>query len=477
MRSIKRVAEVLDAPIHHPTRAQPLTGASIDSRTIQPGQLFVALSGERTDGHRFLEDAFRRGASGALVHDVPTGDQAGLANCIQVPDPLNALQKLATQRRAELSIPVVGITGSAGKTTTKELIYAVLSERYQVYCSPGNFNTEIGLPLALLNVPDETDVAVVEMGLQHPGDIQELAEIGQPTHGVLTSIGDAHIGHFRDQAGLAHEKWSLMEAVPAWGTAVLNVDAPFAAEWRQHLACETWALSLERTDVDMGIVDIDDTQLEGFVLTASVEGQAVPIETQLLGRHNGYAVLAALATGRAFEVSIEAIQRAIASFSPIAHRMEPKRAPQHGLIVDDTYNASPTAVRAALKTLTRLKEDIPKFAVLGDMRELGDRADTEHASLAEDVNELGIDTVLTIGDFAKHITDQLRRRHGWSADRAIHATEIEDLENELAKRTRKKGALVLVKGSRAMELDQFVDRLVTPIRASDPMSSHDPDRA
>jgi len=468
MQSIRWVAEVLDAPIRHLSRARPLTGASIDSRTIQPGQLFVALPGERTDGHRFLEDAFRRGASGALVHDVPTGNRAGLANCIQVPDPLNALQELATQRRAELSIPIVGITGSAGKTTTKELIHAVLSEQHQAYCSPGNFNTEIGLPLTLLNVPGETDVAVVEMGLQRPGDIQELAKIGQPTHGVLTSIGDAHIGRFRDQAGLAREKWSLMEAVPAGGTAVLNVDTPFAAEWRQHLACETWALGLEREDVDTGIIDIDDTQLDGLVLTASVEGQAISIETQLLGRHNAYAVLAALATGRVFEVSFEAIQRAIASFSPIAHRMEPKRAPQHGLIVDDTYNASPTAVRAALKTLTRLKEDMPKFAILGDMRELGDRAHTEHASLAEDVNQLGIDTVLTVGDFAKHITGQLRQRYGWSADRASHATDVDDLENELVKRTRKEGALILVKGSRAMGLDRLVDRLVTPTRASEP---------
>ncbi len=461
MRSIGWVAEVLDAPIHFPNRAQPLTGASIDSRAIQPGQLFVALPGERTDGHRFLEDAFRRGAGGAIVRNLPTGGREHLTNCIQVPHPLEALQELAAQRRAELSIPILGITGSAGKTTTKELIHAVLSEQYRAYRAPGNFNTEIGLPLALLNMPDDIDVAVVEMGLQRPGDIRELADIGRPTHGVLTSIGDAHIGHFRDQAELAREKWTLMAAVPAEGTAVLNVDTPFAAEWSQHLACETWTLGLERADVDTGAIDINDRRLDGLALDASVKGRAVPLETQLLGRQNAYAVLAALATGRSFEVPIEAIQRAIASFSPIPHRMELKRAPRHGLIVDDTYNASPTAVRAALRTLARLEEDIPKLAILGDMRELGERADAEHASLADDLTALGIDTVLTIGNRAKRITDRLRQRHGWSTDRASHAADVEDLERQLAKRTREDDTLILVKGSRAMELDGFVDRLVT----------------
>ncbi len=462
MRSIGWVAEVLDAPIHRPDRTRSLTGVAIDSRTIQPGELFVALPGERTDGHQFLEAAFRQGASAALVRDVPTETDLELVNCIRVPDPLEALQQLAAHRRAELTIPIVGITGSTGKTTTKELLQAVLSERYGSYRTPGNRNTEIGLPLALLNMPDAADVGVVEMGLQHPGDIQTLVDIARPSLGVLTSIGDAHIGHFDDQAALAREKWALIASLPPQGHAVLNLDTPFVDEWREELTCRQTTFGIERTDADVGIVDIEDTTLKGLTVHAALHGDEVPLPTALHGRHNAYAVLAALAVGRALDVPIEAIQRAIAGFSPIPHRMELKRSARYGLILDDTYNASPSATLAALHTLARLSPGQRKIAILGDMRELGERAHAQHAELAAHIDELGIDGVLTIGELARRLSDTLRDEYGWPPERAAHAADVEQIQRELARRLPQRRALILVKGSRAMALDELVDRLVTP---------------
>ena len=462
MRSIGWVAEVLDAPIRWPDRTRALTGVSIDSRTIQPGQLFAALPGERTDGHRFLAAAFRRGASGALVRDVPTESDVKLANCIPVPDPLEALQRLAAQRRAELTIPIVGITGSAGKTTTKELLHSVLSARYRSYRTPGNHNTEIGLPLALLNMPDETDVAVVEMGLQQPGEIGALCAIARPTLAVLTSIGDAHIGHFPHQTALAREKWALIESLPPGGQAVLNLDAPFVDDWRRPLACQAVTLALDHADADVVAVDVEDTAMDGLTVQARIQGETVSLRTQLLGRHNAYAVLAALAIGRALDVPIDDIQRAVAGFSPIPHRMEPKRSARYGLILDDTYNASPSATRAALDALARLNAGQAKIAILGDMRELGEQAEAQHRGLAAHVDRLGIDGVLTIGDLARGISEALRDDYGWSSASAAHAADVDELGRELARRVPEAGACVLVKGSRAMALDEVVDRLVTP---------------
>lgn len=466
MRSIDWVAETLAAPIYHRGRTTSLTGVSIDSRTIRPGQLFVALLGERTDGHKFLSEAFQNGAGGALVRRLPSRPQADVVNCVQVDDPLRALQRLAAQRRTERSIPIIGITGSAGKTTTKELTCAVLSRRYHAHATPGNYNTEIGVPLTLLNMPEDVDVGIVEMGLQHPGDIRTLCEIARPTVGVLTSIGDAHIGFFANQEALAREKWTLLKALPHTGHAVLNLDAPYVAAWRRHLPGDTLSFSIEDPDADIRAVEIDDGQLDGLRLSLATHGGTSPIRTSLLGRHNAYAVLAALAVGQVMDVPSEEALNAIEAARPIPHRMELKRSQRYGLILDDTYNASPTATQEALATLARLGTTRHKIAVLGDMRELGEQADAQHKRLAEWINDLGIDQLLAIGDLACRTTDALRTEWDWSSKRAQHATDLDQLfdqlEESLSDSAAGTDALILVKGSRAMALDRLVDRLVTP---------------
>lgn len=468
MRSIDWVAETLDAPIHHRSRSTSVTGVSIDSRTIEPGQLFVALPGERADGHEFLDDAFQKGAGGALVQRLPSAAQADVVNCLQVKDPLRALQQLATRRRTELDIPIIGITGSAGKTTTKELIHAVLSRRYRTYCTPGNYNTEIGVPLSLFNMPDGTEVGIIEMGLQHPGDIRTLSGISRPTIGTLTSIGDAHIGFFPNQEALALEKWALMEALPHAGHAIFNLDAPYVAAWRRNLSCSTVSLALEHPDADATAVDVDDTHLVGLRLSVLTNGKTIPIQTSLLGRHNAYAVLAAVAVGCIMDVPTDETLKAVDAFKPLPHRMELKRSKRYGLILDDTYNASPTATRGALTTLARLEASHHKIAVLGDMRELGGQTETHHECLAELIHDLGIDRVFTVGDLACQITDALRTKWGWSPKRARHAADLDQLEERLSESVAENDALILVKGARAMALDHLVERLVTPTETPRP---------
>lgn len=466
MRTIEWVADALNAPIHRPDRSRPLTGVAVDSRSVEPGQLFVALPGERTDGHRFLTDALQNGASGALVREVPSDAQADAFNCIEVSDPLRALQQLAAHRRAALTIPIVGITGSAGKTTTKELLHHVLSERYRSHRSPGNYNTEIGLPLALLNMPDDAEVGILEMGLQHPGDIATLCEIARPTFGVLTSIGDAHIGFFPDQATLARQKWDLIEALPDDGQAVINLDAPFVAEWREALACDSITFGIERTDADVSVVDVDDAELDGLKIVVELPDETVQLKSSLLGRPNAYAVLAALAVGRALRVPLEGIQRAVAAFAPVPHRMELKRSQRYGLVLDDTYNASPAAMQAALRTLARLQTDRRKIAVLGDMRELGAQSERRHREIADVIKNFDLDLVVTVGNHAQIVSETLQERHRWSPKRAVHTTDEDDLLDALNRGLRDDDNLVLVKGSRAMALDRLVDRMVTPSEAT-----------
>ena len=467
MRSIERVAEVLDAPIHRPSRsADPLTGFAIDSRDVQPGQCFVALPGERTDGHRFLSDAYRNGAGGALVRDVPSELTPDCVNCIEVPDPLRALQQLAAQRRAELTVPIVGITGSAGKTTTKELVHRVLSKRYRAYRSPGNHNTEIGLPLALLNMPDDVEVGVFEMGLQHPGDIRALAEIAQPTIGVMTAIGDAHIGFFPDQEALAREKWALMEGLPDHAHAVLNLDAPFVHDWRGALACEVTTISVERTDADVRAAAIDDGDLDGLQLQVARGNERFELSSRLLGRQNAYTVLLAIAVAQALDVPWTAIQEALSSFEPISQRMELKSSSRFGLILDDTYNASPTAMTAALRMLASLRTDRHKVAVLGDMRELGSLSEPRHQEVADRIAELGIEHIFSLGERASAITEALRARYDWPAERAVHAENLSQLLERLWETLPDDRNLVLIKGSRAMALDQLIEQIETPTATS-----------
>ncbi len=469
MWTAEEIAAVVGGRVLRSDPTKPIRGVSVDSRTVRPGDLFVALPGTRTDGHLYLSEAFARGAHGALIaadkliHLPEIAEEGGRAtNCIAVPDPLTALQELARAHRQRFGIPVVGITGSSGKTTTKELLAALLSERYRTYWSPGNYNSEIGLPLALLEMPAEAEVGVFELALQRPGDIALLAGILRPTIGLLTAIGDAHLGFFRDREELARAKWALVESLPEDAWAVLNLDTPFVADWIGSLTCRTVGFGIDHPDATVRAVGIEDTSCEGLSFEIVTPTERFPIRTPLLGRLNVYNVLGAVATARELGVPVSRIQRALAHARPVPHRLELKRSRRYGLLLDDTYNANPTSVRAALQTLIRLRvPDHRKVVILGDMRELGPHAVELHRELAAPLAATDeIDRVFTIGPLAEETARALADRGGSWADRVESASTLEELYAQVRARLRSRRNLILIKGSRALRLERLVAKML-----------------
>lgn len=463
MWTAEEIAAIVGGRVHRPDPAKPIRGFSIDSRRISPGDLFVALSGKRTDGHLYVREAYARGAHGALVRFLPDPLSDPVCNCIEVSDPLEALQRLARAYRRRFRVPLIGITGSSGKTTTKELLYAILRERYRAYRSPGNYNSEIGLPLALLGMPPEPEVeiGVFELALQRPGEIALLAEILEPSIGLITTIGDAHLGFFRNREELARAKWALVERLDREGTAVLNFDAPFLRAWATEVCppLKVIGFGIEHPDAAVRAAQMDDSSLEGLSLEIVTPEGTFAVRTPLLGRPNVYNVLGAVAAALELEVPVAAIQRALERFRPVPHRLELKRSERFGFILDDTYNANTTSVKEALRTLAHLQlPGYRKVFVFGDMLELGKHAVQLHRGLADLIDELAIDLVFTVGKLAAETAQALAERNSW-ADRVESARSLEDLGELLETRLRHDRNLILIKGSRGMELEQLAARM------------------
>jgi UDP-N-acetylmuramoyl-tripeptide--D-alanyl-D-alanine ligase len=432
-------------------RHAEITGFSIDSRTIKPGEFFIALRGERTDGHLFVEEAFRRGASGALVsHNVKD-----FHNVIKVRDTKAALHKLAQAWREQFEVPIIGITGSSGKTTTKELLFAILARSFQAYRSPGNYNTEYGLPLAILGMPRETEAGVFELGLQRPGEVGELANLLKPTVGVITNVGDAHLGFFRDREEIAENKWELIEQLPQDGLAVLNLDSPHLQRRMEGLR-RAASFGIDE-EADYRAAEIDDTRLEGLRLVLNSPQGSFRVGSRLLGRFNAYNILAAAAAALELGASPEDVREAVAEFSPFPHRMELRRSPA-GLIIDDSYNANPSSTKAALTALADLRTRRRKIFVFGDMLELGERALEAHRGIAEVIDRLGLDLVFTLGELAGETGRTLQER-GWG-QRVLIADEMAELKEALLSQLADDRNLILIKGSRAMGLDRLVEALI-----------------
>lgn len=462
-----------------------ITGFSLDSRKLSPGEFFIALEGERTDGHLYLEEAFARGASGALVERAklePThlGKSGGLTafNIVVVEDTEIALWQLARTWREGFRIPIIGITGSSGKTTTKELLWRMLATRLRAYRSPGNYNTEYGLPLAILGMPPDAEVGVFELALQRPGEIGRLAELLRPQVGVITTIGDAHLGFFRSQEELAAAKWELIdrlegvEADTAGSMAIINLDVSYLRERAEGLRGAS-ARGGELKVIGFGLsslapcryraIEIDDARLEGLRFTLSTPQGALRVETKLLGKLNVINVLAAAAAALELGLGLELdqVREALEGFRPVPHRMELVPSPL-GLIIDDSYNANPSATRAALRALGRLKTEIPmrKVVVLGEMLELGSHAPGAHRQLAREITAAGVELFFAIGELACETAQGLLEL-GWPPERVITTSSLVELEAALRERlsTLDGHNLILIKGSRALELDRLVEAL------------------
>ncbi len=417
-----------------------------DSRRIEGGELFFALKGENFNGNKFAAAALERGAAYAVVDEMPDVPRGRI---ILVPDVLSSLQKLARFHREHLlsggrRIPVVGLTGTNGKTTTKNLLKAVLSKKYRVCATEGNLNNDIGVPLSLLKMDSDTEIAVIEMGASHPDDIAVLVELARPDFGIITNVGKAHLQGFGSFEGVKRAKGKLYDFLCAHGgTAFVNADDPVL----MRMASERTGMKTVPYGMDAdGASLLPSTADNPFLRLRLSDG--VPVDTRLVGAYNCPNVLAALSAGRYFGVSESLAVEAVESFVPDNIRSQMIKTGRNTLIVD-AYNANPSSMAAALDNF-RSVEGNRKIVMLGDMRELGPDSVAEHAAVIRLLDSMSLDGIFLVGEEFRKASDVERLP---SCARLFESSE--KLAEELS-REAPSGAVILIKGSRGVQMEKVV---------------------
>ena len=472
---------VLPAETVTASSRQAVAGFSIDSRTLKPGEVFFALQGERFDGHDFVDQALARGALTAVVSerwthragkssrpdlnqpgDGPTRrgrpkgplSQRERLPLIAVDDPLTALQEVAAEHRRRHHLLLIGVTGTNGKTTTKDMLAAVLGAKGVTLRTEGNFNNQIGVSLTLLRLRSKHRLAVVEMGMSGPGEIRRSADISRPQHGLITNIGPAHLLQMHDLEAIARAKYELLEMLPDDGLAFLNADD-------DRLQAQT-IIPPSRT-VTFGMSPQSGTRAEG-VRFLGEEGTEFTVpglglfHLRTWGKHNIYNALAAIAAGRELGVGTADLQAALEGFQPSPMRME-RLEIGPVTVFNDAYNANPPSMRAALEVLADQPAAGRRIAVLGDMCELGREEIPAHREIGRLVADLSPDRLITVGPLAAEIHREAKSQ-GYSARYAIHCADAGEAGSAL-KEMLGQGDIVLLKASRAVHLEEILPFLTT----------------
>ncbi|MFO8024140.1 UDP-N-acetylmuramoyl-tripeptide--D-alanyl-D-alanine ligase [Thiohalophilus sp.] len=436
--SLSQAAEFLGAD--YPGADVDFRGVSTDTRQIKPGQLFIALKGPNFDGHNFVSEAMEKGAVACLIEKPVKG-----INGIIVPDTRLALGQLAAQWRRQLSVEVIGITGSNGKTTVKEMLAAILSCQGTVLATYGNLNNDIGMPLTLLELDERHAFAVIEMGANHHGEIGYLTSIAQPDVAVITNAGMAHLEGFGSVEGVAQAKGEIYSGLGNNGVAIVNYEDKYADYWKQ--------LNADRQVIGFGFGDEPEVnaaiqiQQTGQELTITTGQGQVAVSLKLLGKHNALNALAATAAAVAINIPLHAIKQGLESLSPVNGRLQLKEGIKESRLIDDTYNANPTSLYAALDVLSEFPGK--RYLALGDMGELGGEADVMHEDAGLYARQSGVARLYTLGALARH-TATAFGESSYCFD--SHAEMIEQIQNDL-----EQDVTLLVKGSRQMHMERVVD--------------------
>ncbi|MDQ0416383.1 UDP-N-acetylmuramoyl-tripeptide--D-alanyl-D-alanine ligase [Croceifilum oryzae] len=434
-----------------------ISSVSTDTRSLQQGALFVPLVGERFNGHQFLSQAMEAGAVVALwseLEPIPKGCSIPL---VVVPDTLTALQQMAKKYREELAIPIVGITGSNGKTTTKDLVAAVLGQAFRVHKTAGNLNNHIGVPLTLLSIPEETEIAIVEMGMNHVGEISLLSQLATPKVAIVTNIGESHIAHLGSREGIAEAKLEILDGLQQDGTLIYDGDEPLLTEKVRQIPQTQVRVGWGEMNDEMP-VDVEVLGTEGFTFQSRKTRHRYRLP--LLGRHNMVNACFAIAVGRFFQMSEEQIAQGLLHVSLTGMRLEMLTAKNGAPIINDCYNASPTSMKAAIRLLQEIEPMKEKWALLGDIRELGEEwEESYHRELGAYVIEKGIHKLFTVGDRGKWIAEGAQEVGNDPSCEIIHFSSVEEASKYIDKIGHPQ-ALILVKASRAMKLDQAIRSLV-----------------
>ncbi len=448
--TVKEMARLLGVPV---IGKPPLRQVEIrtDSRALQPGEVFWALRGPNFDGHACVEQGFKKGG-GAAVVEREWYEQNGQPTRVYVPvgDTQQALMALAKAYAARFRIPKIAVTGSNGKTTTKDMIAAVLRRAGRTLATEGNFNNHIGVPLTLFGLRRTHRFAVLEMGMNHPGEIAVLSGIAQPTLAVVTNIGWAHLENFGSKEAIRDEKLSIISGFSRPGTLFVNMDDPLLCDVRPGPRCRIVTFGIHR-----GQIRPDDLKI-GPDGCASFRIGRTDFKLNVPGLHNVYNALAAIAVGLHLRVSKSAASAALASFSAPKFRMQVKQL--GGVtILDDCYNANPSSMSSALATLASYQASGRRIAVLGDMLELGEDGEKLHTDVGRFLMEMGVDELYTFGSLSRHI-NQGAREKGLPRKNSHHFSDFDLLMEALAADLQP-GDVLLVKASRGMRLERVQESL------------------
>jgi UDP-N-acetylmuramoyl-tripeptide--D-alanyl-D-alanine ligase len=469
------LADALDALTNvRPIATTVITEAVIDSRQVIPGSLFVAIPGENVDGHNFIAEAFRRGASFALIQkdfdadaafrsldlrsvssaDSLTREDLVPPLCLRVDNTVSALQQIARYWRRKQDLRVIGITGSVGKSTTKEMITEVLSTRYRTLKSPGNLNNEIGLPLTLLRLTTGHQRAVLEMGFYVPGEIAFLCDIAQPQIGVVTNIGTVHAERAGSQEAIARGKSELVQALPPApeGVAILNFDDPWVRQMEERTKARVFFYGLS-PEANLWADNVTGLGLEGIRFRLHYRGETLHVKIPLIGRHSVHTALRAAAVGLAEGMNWQEILEGL-NQGHTQLRLAAVRSQNGALLLDDTYNASPESMLAALNLLDELEGR--KVAVLGDMLELGSYERSGHEMVGLRAAQVA-NVLLTLGTRA-HMIAEAARRAGMKKSLILEFDEFDSLMGWLLANLSREDT-VLIKGSHGLRMDRITSML------------------
>ncbi|WP_050613767.1 UDP-N-acetylmuramoyl-tripeptide--D-alanyl-D-alanine ligase [Bacillus testis] len=446
-RTLKQIAEMLDVecPRFQDTE---IHGVTIDSRKAGEGQLFVPFAGEHTDGHIHVEQAIADGAGAALwKKDRPNPPEH--LPILLVEDPLEALQKLAESYLQQTNAKVVGITGSNGKTTTKDMTASLLAQKYKVHKTAGNYNNHLGLPLTILDMEEDTEIAVLEMGMSSKGEIELLSRLAKPSVAIITNIGESHLLDLGSREAIAEAKMEITTGLREDGVLIYHGDEPLLHD---KLADSKWnVLSFGRSDQnDIYPLKID-AATDHTVFTSNLYPE--PMTLPILGNHNVLNALAAIMAARQFGIEPDEVKKGLADLKVTNMRMEMVEGKQGEKIINDAYNASPTAMRAAIDLVCALKGFKHKILVLGDMLELGPEEVQFHKMIGESIQHEAIDQLFTYGELGAYIAEGATDNLG--SENVFIFQDKEALIEELKKHVSAND-LVLVKASRGMKLEDVV---------------------
>lgn len=456
MYTAENVARLTEGRLVSGAPGIAFAGVNTDTRSLRPGECFWALKGPNFNGHRFLEVALAQGAAGLVIdEDAALPTRPGVA-VIRVADTLFALGELARGMLAQRGLPVLAVTGSTGKTTTKEMLFEVLDAHLpgKVLRNEGNFNNLIGLPLSVLKMQPEHEVALLEMGMSMRGEIRRLAEIARPAIGVITNVSAVHLEHLKTIGAVAQAKGELLENFGADHVAVLNADDPRVVAMGADKPFRTVLFSLEADSAAaVKALAVAPKGFEGIAATIEVAGQRAEVYLATFGRHNVGNALAAAAAGYAFGVPLDAIVRGLEKFRPPAMRSRVLNL--FGItVIDDSYNANPRSMDAALAALDELAGDGRKIAVLGDMFELGPETQAAHRRLGRHAAKIGLDRLFLLGEMAPLVVEGAREER-MDPGRIMLAADATAIVDELRASSRR-GDVILVKGSRGMRMERVV---------------------